>query len=98
MIGKFALPSERTLGFAAVSGARYQRVSFDLYIDLCALFEFHLLAIFVFERVGDSNLTVEMVGAFHRNLGLFRFAALGMRTDYFFDSAWERSAGSTLFQ
>jgi hypothetical protein len=86
------------LGFAGVSSARDDRVSFDLYIDLCALFEFHLLAVFIFKRVGDSNFTIEMVGAFNRNLGLFRFPGLRVRTDYLFDSAWERSACFILFR
>jgi hypothetical protein len=85
------------LGFAGVSSARDDRVSFDLYIDLCALFEFHLLAVFVFKHVGDSNLTIEMVGAFNGNLGLFRFPGLRVRTDYLLDSAWERSADFIAF-
>ena len=88
---------ERTLGLTAVAGARYERVSLDLYIDLRTFFEFHLLPVFVFERVGDSNFAIEMVGAFNCNLGLFRFPGLRVRTNYLFNSAWERSAGFILF-
>jgi hypothetical protein len=60
-------------------------VSFDNDFDLGAFFEFHFVAVFIFEGIFDADLAVEMVGAFN---GDFRFLGLTRVLDDLLNDAW----------
>lgn len=71
-------------------------LNLDLYF--CSFFQLHLVAVLIGQLVWDANLAVEMVCAFHRDLGFFRLAGTGMRVNHFLDLAWKSGSSLTVFQ
>jgi len=51
--------------------------------DFSTLLQAHLIAVFIDQSVFDAELAVEIFGALHGNLGLFRFAWKNGRDDLF---------------
>jgi len=75
--------------FRASNLARDRLIRLNLHVNLGALFELDLAAIFIDQPVGDANLAVEVIRTFHRDLGLFWLAAVRVGIDYLFYFSWE---------
>ena len=48
-----------------VSPGGYDWIGLDFYLNLGALFQLHLAALLVSERIGYADFAVEMIRAFH---------------------------------
>ena len=69
------------------------RIGLDLDVHVSSLFELHSSSVIILESIWDSYLAIEMIGTLDRNLGLFRFAGVGLGWNYSFNFPWKRGTG-----
>jgi hypothetical protein len=66
------------------------RVRFDFDLDLGAYFELNFLPLSVGQIIGNTNLSIEMICPFDRDLSFFWFAGSGMRVNHPLNFSGER--------